>query len=156
MKYSLVVFDLDFTLWNAAGTWCDQTLPPYRKVNNHIQDSENNIITLYPDTRSLLTELSAKYLLGVASRTYEPDWALELMNLFDIKRYFHYAEIYPGSKTEHFYQLKNKSGIPFKEMIFFDDEQRNVEDVRRLDATAILVEKGVSRELVRKSLEIII
>ena len=25
----LLVFDLDFTLWDAGGTWCDQTKPPF-------------------------------------------------------------------------------------------------------------------------------
>lgn len=40
----LIVFDLDFTLWNAGGTWCDHTFPPYRKENNRVIDSQGNII----------------------------------------------------------------------------------------------------------------
>ena len=34
----LLVFDLNFTLWNAGGTRCDHTTPPYRKRIDHILD----------------------------------------------------------------------------------------------------------------------
>ena len=152
MKYSLIVFDLDFTLWNAGGTWCDHTWPPYRRVNGHVLDSENNTIRLYPDSADLVRELSSHCHLAVASRTHKPDWALKLLDLFDIRRHFSYLEIYPGSKTEHFHHLRKKSGIAFKDMLFFDDEIRNVEDVGRLAVNAVLVNDGINRFLVDKYL----
>ena len=34
----LIVSDLDFTLWDAGGTWCDQTLAPYRRINHVVED----------------------------------------------------------------------------------------------------------------------
>lgn len=150
MRYSLIIFDLDFTLWNAGGTWCDHTSPPYRKVNDHIKDSENNIIFLYPEAKEILEDLSVDYTLGIASRTHRPEWALELMSLFNIKHLFKYFEIYPGSKVEHFYQIQSRSGIAFSQMLFFDDEMRNIDDVRNLDATTVLVDQGITRELVSR------
>jgi magnesium-dependent phosphatase 1 len=152
MKYSLIVFDLDFTLWNAGGTWCDHTWPPYRKINNHVEDSENNTIMLYPEVQELIPELAEEYQLAVASRTHQPNWAIELLTLFGLRSFFSFLEIYPGTKVEHFHQLKKNSGIPFEEMIFFDDEMRNVDEVRRLNVDSILVDQGISDSLVKKHL----
>lgn len=50
--------------------------------------------------------------LAVASRTYAPDWANELLHLFDISKYFDHFEIYPGSKLNHFRALHTKPGYP--------------------------------------------
>ena len=148
MPFSLIVFDLDFTLWNAGGTWCDHTSPPYRQVNNHVLDSENNAIFLYPDVRSLLKDLQEDYSLAIASRTHRPEWARELLQLLEVNTYFSYQEIYPGSKTEHFHQLQHRTDLPFKEMLFFDDEIRNVNDVARLGVTAVLADEGITQKLV--------
>jgi magnesium-dependent phosphatase 1 len=141
----LIVFDLDFTLWNAGGTWCDHTFPPYRKVNSHIIDSAGSKIVLYPDVSKILQELQRKnYLLGIASRTHEPSWATNLMNLFGIDNFFSHVEIYPGPKTTHFNELNVKTGIPYSEMLFFDDEERNINDVSGLGVNAVLVPQGIS------------
>lgn len=148
MPFSLIVFDLDFTLWNAGGTWCDHTSPPYRPVNNHVLDSENNAIFLYPDVRSLLKNLQKEYSLAVASRTHRPEWAQELLQLFGINTCFSYQEIYPGSKTAHFHHLQHRTNLPFGEMLFFDDEIRNVDDIARLGVTSVLVYEGITRKLV--------
>lgn len=152
MAYKLVVFDLDFTLWNAGGTWCDHTSPPYRRVNNHVCDSEDSIILLYPGVKETLERLYQKYSLAVASRTHCPDWAIELMQLFGIRAYFDYLEIYPGSKIKHFRQLQHTTKIDFDEMMFFDDEMRNVDEVAELGVETVLVSEGLSPEIVKSHL----
>ncbi|MBN1953315.1 MAG: magnesium-dependent phosphatase-1 [Bacteroidales bacterium] len=154
MRPSLIVFDLDFTIWNAGGTWCDHTWPPYRRANGYILDSEDNRIFLYPDAAGLVQELSTTFQLAVASRTHRPAWALELLSLFGLHHFFNYLEIYPGSKPGHFHQLHEKSGIPFENMLFFDDEMRNVDDVSRLNVKAVWVDEGISRQLAKKYLEL--
>jgi magnesium-dependent phosphatase 1 len=141
----LIVFDLDFTLWNCGGTWCDHTNPPYHSQNGIIYDSNGRKISLYPHVLDLLNRLHKKpYTLAVASRTSAPDWADELMELFDIKKYFHHFEIYPGSKISHFMALRGKTGIPYNKMFFFDDEYRNIEEVGRLGVKTVYVENGLS------------
>lgn len=145
----LIVFDLDFTLWDCGGTWCDHTNPPFHKQNGIIRDEDQRKIRLYTDVLSILKELqSKKILLGVASRTGAPDWADELMQLFDIKKYFEYFEIYPGSKINHFRSLQEKTGLAYRDMIFFDDEYRNIEEVSKLGVETVFVKNGVDRRMV--------
>ncbi len=149
----LVVFDLDFTLWNAGGTWCDHTYPPYRKVNGHIKDSNGSIIFLYPEAKNILESLHKQDIaIAIASRTHEPSWANELLRLFNIDHFFRFKEIYPGSKTEHFQQLRINTGISFDRMVFFDDEMRNIDDVSSLGVHAVLVNNGISWKLISKEL----
>lgn len=149
----LVVFDLDFTLWDAGGTWCDHTNPPYRKVNGHIEDSYGSRIVLYPDVRVILDNLvQSGVTMALASRTGAPNWAKELLCLFEIEHYFDYQEIYPGSKTEHFTRLQTATGIPFDQMIFFDDEMRNVSEVGNLGVNAIFVDNGMTHNMLEEAL----
>jgi len=146
----LAVFDLDFTLWDCGGTWCDHTNPPYYKQNGIIRDRDERGIILYPDVRSILDHLNEqKVLMSVASRTGAPDWADELMRLFNIKKYFKYFEIYPGSKLNLFKSLQKKTGLAYQNMIFFDDEYRNIEEVGRLGVETVFVENGISMDKIK-------
>ncbi len=141
----LFVFDLDFTLWDAGGTWCDHTDPPYTRLNGHILDGEGRRIILYPEVRDILKELKRrKITLALASRTNSPVIARRLLNLFGIGDYFTYLQIYPGRKTRHFQSLRKESGIPYENMYFFDDEQRNILEVEPLGVRSCLVIDGLS------------
>lgn len=145
----LIVFDLDFTLWNCGGTWCDHTSPPYTKQNGILFDSEGRMITLYPDVYAILEHLqNQKIQLGVASRTSAPQWADLLMQQLDIKRFITHFEIYPGSKVPHFESLRQKTKIAYEDMVFFDDEFRNIEEVGQLGVKTVLVENGFHTELI--------
>lgn len=147
----LVVFDLDFTLWDCGGTWCDHTNPPFYKQNGIIRDEDHRKIRLYPDVLAILEKLDDQnVILGVASRTSAPDWADELMQLFDIKKYFEHFEIYPGSKINHFKSLKEKAGLAYEDMIFFDDEYRNIHEVSQLGVEAVIVEDGINMNILNK------
>ena len=149
----LVVFDLDFTLWDCGGTWCDHTNPPYYKHNGIVLDDDQRRIMLYPDVKPILDKLNSRNIqLAVASRTGAPDWADELMQLFDIKKYFQHFEIYPGSKINHFKSLQQKTGLKYNDMIFFDDEYRNIEEVGQLGVEVVFVEDGVDIALVEEYL----
>ncbi len=149
----LFVFDLDFTLWNAGGTWCDHTSPPYKRVNSHVEDSYGSRIELYPEVLEILNRLEEKNIpMAVASRTGAPSWALQLLQLFEIDHFFPYKEIYPAIKTKHFDILKKQTGFSFSNMVFFDDEMRNIHEVGALGVQAIYVENGLSWQMVEEQL----
>ena len=44
----------------------------------------------------------------------------------------HFQEIFSSwtHKTDHFQRIHSRTGVPFKSMLFFDDEDRNIETVK--------------------------
>jgi magnesium-dependent phosphatase 1 len=145
------VFDLDFTIWNAGGTFCSETSPPYSWNNNKLVDKEGRWIRLYPDVVRILKMLQMKKkTIIAASRTYEPDQAIQLLNLFEIEKYFNFKEIYPGPKVTHFKNIIQQINSPLDHIVFFDDEQRNIDDVKALGIESILVDNGIRMDMVSK------
>ncbi|CAB1324163.1 unnamed protein product [Coregonus sp. 'balchen'] len=126
-KPKFVVFDLDYTLWPF---WVDTHVdPPFHKNKaGVVLDARGEKIKLYPDTVDILTSLHAQGIqIGVASRTGEVDGANQLL-------------------------LQENSGFKFSEMMFFDDEHRNITDVSQLGVHCVLVPKGVTMKLVNEAL----
>lgn len=148
----LVVFDLDETLWPFGVD--DFTMrPPYRKVNGVVRDARGLVMDPYPEVNDILRQLHENGIpLAAASRTSYPDGAFSLIKLLGWSDYFKYKEIYPGSKTTHFMKMASASGVPFSEMIFFDNEPRNITDVSKLGVTCVLVDaySGVTWDDVKK------
>ncbi|XP_006883378.1 PREDICTED: magnesium-dependent phosphatase 1 [Elephantulus edwardii] len=149
----LAVFDLDYTLWPF---WVDTHVdPPFnRSSDGTVRDSRGQTIRLYPDVPEILERLKG---LGIptaaASRTGEIEGANQLLKLFDLVKYFVHLEIYPGSKVTHFQRLQQKTGIPFSQMIFFDDEKRNIVDVSKLGVTCIHIQNGMNLQALTQGLE---
>jgi len=153
MSKLLFVFDLDFTLWDAGGLWCDCTTPPYRRVNGYVKDARNRIIQLYPDVRDIIRMLRQQgRLIAIASRTEQPTWAKQILDLLDLRHWFDYEEIFPARKIYHLQNIHQQSGISFSQMVFFDDEQRNIVDVNTLGVTTEWVQNGITRQVVEKYL----
>ena len=144
----LIIFDLDFTLWDCGGTWCDCLSPPFTVRNNRIWDRGDRQIRLYEDVSSILDQCDADGVpMALATRTEQPPWARELIDLLGLSHRFVHAEIYPSSKLKHFAELQKASGIDFAEMLFFDDEMRNIREVSKLGVTSILVKEGLTRQI---------
>lgn len=150
LKYKLVVFDLDQTLWPFR---LDRKMKsPFQIEGNKVIDSCGQEAVLLKDALPSLQYLTAQgYQLGIASRIEDICGAYQLINLLGIAQYFHYREIYPGCKMKHFRSLQQKSNIDFKEMVFFDDDRRNIRDVSRLGVTAIHTPDGISEPAVRNA-----
>lgn len=145
----LLVFDLDFTLWDCGGLWVDCTNPPYRVERGKVYDASSRLMRLYPDVPDLLGDMYRDGVrMAIASRTSEPSWAIDLLKLMRIDHYFSYQEIYPSTKTIHFTKIQQQSGIEFKDMYFFDDEYRNIDDVSRMGVNCLHVKSGVTRKSV--------
>ncbi|XP_074838441.1 magnesium-dependent phosphatase 1 isoform X2 [Carettochelys insculpta] len=50
-------------------------------------------------------------------------------------------------------RLQQASGVPFSQMLFFDDEERNVREVSQLGVTCVLVPHGMTQALLTQGLE---
>ncbi|XP_034950883.1 magnesium-dependent phosphatase 1-like [Chelonus insularis] len=152
-KPVLLVFDLDYTLWPF---WVDTHVTPPFKIgkNNGVIDSNGRKIYCYKDVPNLLKKLFENgFQIGVASRTSEIQGANQLIELFGWTKYITYREIYPGKKTTHFQKIHESSNVSYENMIFFDDENRNIEDVSKLGVQSILVRDGVTKTIVEKALQ---
>ena len=91
----------------------------------------------------------------MASRCDEPDWARQLLKLFTIDdgRSFwqalddgRLAEIYKGNKKTHLKALKQKTGVAFEDMLFFDDDMENIRNVSELGVVSVLTPEGVTAD----------
>ncbi|PBK68008.1 magnesium-dependent phosphatase-1 [Armillaria solidipes] len=165
----LVAFDLDYTLWDL---WIDTHVsgPLHRHKNtlNEILDRHNSPISFYRDVPHILHRLrEAELIIAAASRTSAPNLARQALSLLLVPpkygdkdtsplkaaHFFDQAEIYPGSKLTHFKRLHEKTGIPYSEMLFFDDEHRNKE-VEQLGVTFCFVPDGVNHKVFEKGLSL--
>lgn len=157
----IVVFDLDYTLWPF---WVDTHVSGPIKAQEggqKVKDRFGESYGFYADVGGVLDALKQKsILIGAASRTHAPDLGREMLKLLKIPSssssaslraldYFDHLQIYPGSKTTHFERIHRDTGIPYEEMLFFDDELRN-KNVEVLGVVMCLVRDGVTREEIDK------
>jgi magnesium-dependent phosphatase 1 len=127
----LFVFDIDYTLWKAHVDMSSGG--PFRrdaKNKDIAYDRGGERIALFPEVRSILDGLHrSRARIASASRTCTPAESRDLQTALDIIKYFEsdkLMQIFPGTKTTHFRRLREASGVDYAQMIFFDDEPRNV------------------------------
>ncbi|OCH91976.1 magnesium-dependent phosphatase-1 [Obba rivulosa] len=154
----LVALDLDYTLWDL---WIDtHVTPPLKRDGNTLNcvfDKYGQKIAFYRDVPEILHRLrAAGVIIAACSRTSAPSLARQALSLLLVPppagdkhgsptpaiKFFDQQEIYPGSKLSHFKKLHEKTGLPYSEMLFFDDERRNRE-VESLGVTFCLAADGL-------------
>lgn len=148
----LIVFDLDYTLWPF---WVDTHVsPPFKKRSDGtIVDRSNRKVKCYEEVPNVLSTLkSLGYKMAIASRTSAIQDANDLIEKFGWSSYFDYKQIYPGCKKTHFSEIKKDSRLSYDQMIFFDDESRNISDLTSVGVMSILVDDGVHFDLVKNAL----
>ncbi|XP_023243275.1 magnesium-dependent phosphatase 1-like isoform X2 [Centruroides sculpturatus] len=124
-----------------------------KKGDGFVYDGSGKKIKYYNDVPDILEKLKSEgYSLGIASRTEWPEGAKQLLKLLDWEKYFEFPEIYPGRKTTHFKRFQEKTNYKYQHMLFFDDEERNIRDVRQLGVTSILVPNGISHHMLKEGL----
>ncbi|KAL8377727.1 hypothetical protein RB595_008426 [Gaeumannomyces hyphopodioides] len=149
----LVVFDLDYTLWPFWVD--THPVPPLKSAGGAARDAATDKVgdsfSFYADVPRMLYTLPAVGVrLAVASRTNAPDLAREMLKLLHVppggggeplaggggggreksRRALDFfdgggVEAYPSSKVRHFEAIQRRTGLPYSEMLFFDDEARN-------------------------------
>ncbi|KAI8554803.1 hypothetical protein RHMOL_Rhmol05G0125600 [Rhododendron molle] len=135
----LVVFDLDYTLW-----------PFYCECR-----SKREMPSLYPHAKGILYALKDKGIdVAIASRSPTVDIAKAFLDKLDVRSMFVAQEIFSSwtHKTEHFQRINRRTGVPYNSMLFFDDEDRNIEAVSKMGVTSILVGNGVNLGAFRQGL----
>jgi magnesium-dependent phosphatase 1 len=55
------------------------------------------------------------------------------------------SQVYPGIKTAHFAALQESTGVAYADMLFFDNERRNVRDVSARGVTSIYTPEGMTK-----------
>ena len=96
-KVKLVVWDLDNTLWNGTVYYTDK-------------DS----IKLKPGTEAALKELSKRKIINsICSKNYYED-VEQMLEKFEIKKYFDGSEINWGLKSDNIRKLIQKQNSRFK------------------------------------------
>lgn len=120
-----------------------------------MRDKTGRIVNPFPEVTDILKELATSgFVLGIASRTPEPKAARRLVETMGWDRMIPFMEIYPGCKVVHFENLVKHSKIPLKEMLFFDDEVRNIRDLTDHGVVCLHVgDSGVNREVIIKGLK---
>ena len=143
----IFVFDLDFTLWDAGGTWYDTINPPYFREYEKLLDQSWNWIRFYSDVIHILNLLkeNKKYIVA-AFRTFEPEWAQDLLHQLDIDKYFDLKEIYPASKIQHLKRIQNYFNLIFSRMLLFDDKYNIIEEFSGLGVETVFVKKGINQK----------
>jgi len=120
---------------------------------NLVQDGAHVCWAFYPEVPSLLQQIRSKGLkVAAVSRTHTPELAWEMLSLLRLGRdegtrgidYFDAFEIYPGPKIAHFRSLKEKTGLEYSDMLFFDDEARNRDVENQLGVQVVIVPNGLN------------
>ncbi|KAI9454717.1 magnesium-dependent phosphatase-1 [Russula earlei] len=165
----LVAFDLDYTLWSLwIDTHIGSSLTRDGDTLNEVHDRFGNIVTFFRDVPQILHQLrSAGVVVAACSRTTATALARQALSLLLVPpkagdshstampaiKCFDHLEIYPGSKIAHFKQLHKKTGIPYSEMLFFDDEMRNKEVQSLGGVFCCLVHRGVDNACFEQGLQ---
>ncbi len=149
MRYKLIVFDLDETLWSVQQRKLEPVSGPFELVDSHTAISDNAEVTLFRGVRALLKNLTKRHkFVSLASRS-DPDVSEELMRLFDIYHHFSYCQWgWQEKGTAVLNVLKalrdiDKGKISPQEVLFIDDYPANVANVKGLGAATLLFGRDI-------------
>ncbi|CAJ1340460.1 unnamed protein product [Effrenium voratum] len=115
-------------------------------------------ILLHSGVDRALTEMASETKwqdtqVAVASCCDVPPWAFELLGKFEfgpsrakLSQVISTAQIHKGSKQGHLREIRDTVGCDFDDMIFFDNEPYNCDQVARLSVTCVYCPEGVTTE----------
>jgi len=169
----MAAFDLDYTLWPRD---CDKdVLCPFTRIphTDAIYDRYGRDASPYRHVGSIIGGLlDAGVQIAYLSRNPSADCIEELLRLCPLKSqkypektslwdalisrdYFHaYSSGNGQGKSRHFGSLKEKTGINFSEIVFFDDLYENIHAATAQGTTAVLVNRisGLTWSVVEEGL----
>ena len=127
--------------------------PTKASGHNTVLTRGRDEVGLIGDSHAILKELATDQRwqnthVAYVSRTTEPEWAQQCLRLLQSKAGLcldaqaPFQEIYPGNKKKHFQRIHSQSSIPYDQMIFFDNENRNCIDCAKLGITCVYTPRG--------------
>mmetsp|Transcript_16363 Transcript_16363/g.40322 ORF Transcript_16363/g.40322 Transcript_16363/m.40322 type:complete len:215 (+) Transcript_16363:1581-2225(+) len=159
LRPKLLVFDLDGTLWypEMYQLWGGGA-PFTRRADGDVTDCNGQRVRMMGNSRALLKQvLESEDWKGtgiaVSSRTDEPGWAQECMrkivivpgqDAVTLKDCIGHEEISKVSKDKHMRSLKQRTGVDFEDMLFFDNEIGNCRRVEPLGVHCVYVPDGMT------------
>lgn len=149
---SIVVFDLDDTLW--VGDIDMTTGPPFRtdgrglpvlaKVGGH-----GDKVVPFPHVPEVFDWLEANSIkAAVSTHSWKPEWAAEVLDILETSGGTKFSdllvapigkEVQKKSKDVHLKALAAASGCACEDMVFFDDKDHNVKDGRKAGVVSCTV-----------------
>ena len=183
----LVVFDLDYTIWQPEMYQIDgppklvpvdefrgkqkrksnappRQIPPGSATVHRskiVTDRRGTPITVFDGASHALAEINRlkkekmpSLRAAISSRTDEPSWAYQIMKWVvaadgtPLSKCFDQdlIEISYDNKARHMESLNRKTGIPFENMVFFDNEYWNIQSVEQLGVKCYHTPDGMTRE----------
>lgn len=76
-----------------------------------------------------------------------------LLDLFGLAPLFSSIQIYPGRKFRHFEEIAKDTCAKFTEMVFYDDESRNIIDLNTVGVHCVLIENILDWDTLRDGLQ---
>ena len=143
-KPNIIVFDLDYTLWPY---FIDSHVSPPISMSNasEIIDKHGYSFKPFKHVTQILKTLRENCLgeeghLAIASRSSTKDLAMEAIQMYGWTSYLSSFQIYPRSKDTHMKQIqKELKFADFNQVLFFDDDQKNVRPTKDLGVLPFLV-----------------
>ena len=155
-KPKVVVFDLDGCLWDPEMymlSWRGGA--PFEPDGDAMLSQSGERVVLLGAARDILRQLRTTddwsgTKVAISSRTDEPAWAAELLDKFRVDDMvlgdcFDAREITKESKSSHFRRLKEKYECDYEDMLFFDNEYGNCQDVSSIGVSVCYCPDGVTR-----------
>ena len=160
---ALVVFDLDFTLWKPE-LYQLSSGPPFKVSSDGcVVTSRGERLDLFPAARTALGELAdAGVPVAIASRASEVEWAQQIMRLMRVDKKRTMADvigsspvvIQGGSKVRHLKHIASESGVPLRDMVFFDNERNNIQEVEKIGPTCVYCPRGLTDAVYREGIDV--
>mmetsp|Transcript_9117 Transcript_9117/g.13724 ORF Transcript_9117/g.13724 Transcript_9117/m.13724 type:complete len:242 (+) Transcript_9117:65-790(+) len=150
----MIVLDLDFTIWPTF--FAEHTLPPYVCLDAVPEEYPSTVLcvdrstrkprtlSLYSCVRSTISWcLQRGIRLSVCSRSSNYHGAEAILKCLGMWNVFECPQIYSGRKTLHFRNLRGCTNIPYSDILFFDDDQRNIKVCGGIGVTCTLVNRSI-------------
>jgi magnesium-dependent phosphatase 1 len=152
---SAVLFDLDMTCWPFTLA-IESHGPPYTSMSNEVGviDHDSKKLRLFKDLPGILLSLhKAQIPIVLCSRSSVPVWCQEVIancpidpknqpNLMFADVIHSASVIRPGlKKVKHLKEIRAALDVPFHQLLFFDDDERNCADGRRLGVRCVKVDR---------------